>query len=828
MLSGNKATKHRVKSFFILLHKEIISLCMYFLKQVMNAISRIKMKVFVHVFFLLVCLSQLNLTAQNKITLSGKVTDQQGTPLSLVTIAVENTTFGTYTDDSGHYSLQVSPGKHTFVVSSLGYQTIKISLDLHHNKTLDFQLEESSVNLNSVEVYGKSNTQKVKEGALTVNAVDIKPLVNSLNNLNTMVNRTTGIKIREEGGVGSDFELSINGMSGNSVRYFIDGMPLSTNGSGTNLANLPVNIIDRIEIYKGVVPANLGADALGGAINIITNQEKKNYLDASYGIGSFHTHKIDINGQFVDPKTDLVFRPTIGVNYSKNDYTMKGVEVWDEDNRKYVLANRKRFHDDYFSLLGQLEIGFVNKSWTDAFFISASYSKVDKELQTGSIQSKVYGMAERQTDAWNVSGRYLKHDFLIKDLQLNASVSHTWDQSLTIDTAFRKYNWDGTYIESPRNEITGRDRSLRHYKRPLTIVRTNIDYRLNDHHSFNLNYLLNRTGNDRYDEIDTEFEPSNDVLAKHILGLSYNQSFFEGKMDNTFFFKDYINHLEIGQQDLSWITGSDGVPASSTKNHIGYGLGSRYSFWEKLALKISFEHSVRLPLSRELLGNGTTIYPNIKLKPESSNNYNVGTYGSIRLAPSHLLYYEANGFYRNVDNYIHAVISESEGMMQYENVSSVKIKGIEGEVRYTWSDHLQAIVNCSYQDARDQKKYKSDGKPSISYKNKVPNRPWLFSNAELNYTLSDLFKKNSKLRLSYNYQYVHWFFLTWEGYGALDSKSKIPTQHLHTATVSYSWAKERYNLSFECNNLFDSNIYDNYMLQKPGRSFFCKFRLFIN
>ena len=326
----------------------------------MNTISRIKMKVFVHVFFLLVCLSQLNLTAQNKITLSGKVTDQQGTPLSLVTIAVENTTFGTYTDDSGRYSLQVSPGKHTFVVSSLGYQTIKISLDLHHNKTLDFQLEESSVNLNSVEVYGKSNTQKVKEGALTVNAVDIKPLVNSLNNLNTMVNRTTGIKIREEGGVGSDFELSINGMSGNSVRYFIDGMPLSTKGSGINLANLPVNIIDRIEIYKGVVPANLGADALGGAINIITNQEKKNYLDASYGIGSFHTHKIDINGQFVDPKTDLVFRPTIGVNYSKNDYTMKGVEVWDEDNRKYVLANRKRFHDDYFSLLGQLEIGFVN------------------------------------------------------------------------------------------------------------------------------------------------------------------------------------------------------------------------------------------------------------------------------------------------------------------------------------------------------------------------------------------------------------------------------------------------------------------------------------
>lgn len=50
---------------------------------------------------------------------------------------------------------------------------------------------------------------------------------------------------------------------------------MDTKGSGVSLANLPVNIIDRIEIYKGVVPASLGTDALGGAINIITKQDKK-------------------------------------------------------------------------------------------------------------------------------------------------------------------------------------------------------------------------------------------------------------------------------------------------------------------------------------------------------------------------------------------------------------------------------------------------------------------------------------------------------------------------------------------------------------------------
>ena len=114
--------------------------------------------------------------------------------------------------------LQVSPGKHTFVVSSLGYQTIKTSLDLHHDKTLDFKLEESSVSISPVEVYGKTQSQQVRESALSVNALDVKPVINSLNSLNELVNRTSGVKIREEGGVGSDFDLSINGLSGNSVR----------------------------------------------------------------------------------------------------------------------------------------------------------------------------------------------------------------------------------------------------------------------------------------------------------------------------------------------------------------------------------------------------------------------------------------------------------------------------------------------------------------------------------------------------------------------------------------------------------------------------------
>ena len=686
-------------------------------------------------------------------------------------------------------------------------------------------LSKDTITLDNVTVTGKSKTQRLREGALAVNAIDIRSFISSLTNLNSVVDRTVGVKVREEGGVGSDFDISINGMSGNAVRYFLDGIPLDTKGSGVTLANLPISMIDHVEIYKGVVPTWLSSDALGGAVNIVTNRKRTNYLDLSYGIGSFHTHKADLTGQYV-LGNGLTFRPTLGVNYSKNDYMMKGVEVWDEASRKYLPQNRRRFHDGYFSLLGQMEVGVTDKKWADAFFVNASYNRIEKDVQTGQIQTKVVGMADRQTDAWSVGANYQKHRFFLDGLSVNFSFSQTWDHSLTTDSAYRKYDWNGNYIASSRNEITGRGRSMRHFKRPLTIARADLNYRISDHHLLNISYALNRTGNNRWDEIDQSFTPANDILAKHIFGLAYNQSLFNGRMNNTFFLKEYINHLDIKQTDIPSVTGSRDVYGKSTKSNFGGGVALRYEFIEPLAVKASYEHSVRLPLARELLGNGTTIYANVALQPEQSDNVNLGFFGTYK-ENGHILSYELNGFLRNVDNYIQPQVSEKEGMMQYVNVPAVHIKGLEGEVRYDWRQRLQLTGNLSWQDARDQQKYKSDGKPSVTYNNHVPNRPWLFASAEAHYHFRNLCTRDDHLLIGVDYQWVHWFYLSWEGYGALDTKARIPEKNVMGASLTYSWKKERYNVSLECTNIFDATTYDNYKLQKPGRAFFAKFRLLL-
>ena len=686
---------------------------------------------------------------------------------------------------------------------------------------------QDTVVIDNATVTAKSKEQNLREGAFAINAVSIRTQAATLQSLTQAIDRTNGIRIREEGGVGSDFDLSINGMSGNSIRYFLDGMPLDAKGTGMTLANLPVNIIDRVEIYKGVIPASFGSDALGGAVNIITNRSSRNFVDFSYGIGSFHTHKADFSAQYIGKRTGLIFRPVISAHYSKNDYLMKDVKVRNEDHTAFVVKDLPRFHDDYLSLFGQLEAGVRNRSWADAFFVSASYSKIDKDIQTGATQSHVIGMAERHTESLSFSARYEKSDFLAEGLQLQLSASHTLDHSQTVDTTYRLYYWDGSYINGGYSEIRRRGKSLRDYLRPMTVVRGNLNYDIAAGHELSLNYMLNRSGNKQEDSWDRDFVPTNDILAKHIAGLSYDQSLMEGRMNNTFFVKDYVNHLTVNQTELSSTTGADKIKGSNTQNYVGYGLGTRYLFSDAVAMKGSYEHSVRLPVARELLGNGATVYPNVALKPEISENFNLGVFGSLDLGEGHMISYEMNGFVRLVDNYIRASLMETESMMQYVNVDAVHIKGLDGELRYDWAGKLHAAVNASYDDSRDMREFTQSGERSVTYRNRTPNRPWTYCNAELSYTFHNVFQDDDRLRLSTDYQWVLWFYLTWEAFGSASSKSRVPTQHITNASLLYSWHSGRYNVSLECSNLLDALAFDNYMLQKPGRAFFLKFRLFL-
>jgi hypothetical protein len=70
--------------------------------------------------------------------------------------------------------------------------------------------------------------------------------------------------VRRDGGLGSIARFPLNRLYDNQERFFLDAVPLEIAGYPFGFANVPVNVIKRVEVFRGVVPIRFGADALGG------------------------------------------------------------------------------------------------------------------------------------------------------------------------------------------------------------------------------------------------------------------------------------------------------------------------------------------------------------------------------------------------------------------------------------------------------------------------------------------------------------------------------------------------------------------------------------
>ena len=113
----------------------------------------------------------------------------------------------------------------------------------------------------------------------------------------------------------------------------------------------------------------------------------------------------------------------------------------------------------------------------------------------------------------------------------------------------------------------------------------------------------------------------------------------------------------------------------------------------------------------------------------------------------------------------------------------------------------------------------------MHYKVRLPNIPYRYANFDATFSWHDLFARGNVLTVSYDGFWQHAFPLTWENIGSKETKAYVPEQLSHNLSISYSLKQGRYNLSFECRNLTDARLYDNFSLQKAGRAFYVKARV---
>src|SRR4051812_27857477 len=134
------------------------------------------------------------------------------------------------------------------------------------------QAEATAASAETITVRGLSEASQREQSADAVTVVNTERARRESADLGEVLARTRGVGLRRAGGLGSTARLSLGGFADDQVRIFLDGVPLDLTGFPFGIANVPVNLIERIEIYSGVLPVRFGADALGGGINLVTDQ----------------------------------------------------------------------------------------------------------------------------------------------------------------------------------------------------------------------------------------------------------------------------------------------------------------------------------------------------------------------------------------------------------------------------------------------------------------------------------------------------------------------------------------------------------------------------
>src|SRR5690606_21509537 len=301
-------------------------------------------------------------------------------------------------------------------------------------------------------------------------------------------------------------------LSGSAVGLFLDGIEISTYGSSFNLNNIPPAMIERIEVYKGVLPSHLTGDYVGGAINVVLKKDaSRNNITVATSYGSFNTFQSDIGATFRHKKSGFSARASGFYTYTDNSFTTWGRSTTYVNHLQQITRpyRAKRFNDAYKSIGGRFEAGFTDVSWADQFFLGYNISDTYNEIPHGTTMAVPYVGRFSEFQAHVLSLNYNKRDLLIDGLALSVNAVHSNRSTYLQDTVGWAYNWDGTirevieFGERVRLRTNGGGqqgiKTITQVDRKITNIRSNLGYTVAPGHRISLNHKLETTDRDDND-----------------------------------------------------------------------------------------------------------------------------------------------------------------------------------------------------------------------------------------------------------------------------------------------------------------------------------------
>lgn len=204
-------------------------------------------------------------------------------PVEYATVVLTDD-FVTYTNENGEFSFEnIKPGSYRLEISFVGCKTWSSLIEVaegHPIPTVNCELEKEVMLFDEVVVTGTKTFKRQTKSAVIVNVVDSKTLDDvQACNLSEGLKFQPGLRVETDCQTCNYTQLRMNGLAGGYSQILINGRPIFSPLTGLyGMEQIPVNMIDRIEVIRGGGSSLYGSSAIGGTVNVITKIPTTNSL----------------------------------------------------------------------------------------------------------------------------------------------------------------------------------------------------------------------------------------------------------------------------------------------------------------------------------------------------------------------------------------------------------------------------------------------------------------------------------------------------------------------------------------------------------------------
>jgi vitamin B12 transporter len=264
----------------------------------------------------------------------------------------------------------------------------------------------------------------------------------NLIDLPSVLSFTQGMDVSQSGPTGQQGTIFLRGTNSNHTLVLLNGIPINDFSTPTGAFDIGPEFmfgVQQVEVYKGTAAAHWGADAIGGAVNLITTVDYDNKIavggseDSRTINGNYHTRHedwdINISAGTHESETqsalsgasekDGVENKTVGINISRwfdninfRTNLMTRNTFADIDGHSLAIQGGKWSDNTFYAL--QTGLDHVTKSGTNS--ITLHTHAYDRDYDDAHYESQTYMVrAQHQTDTWGVGLDYKNDESLTGD-----------------------------------------------------------------------------------------------------------------------------------------------------------------------------------------------------------------------------------------------------------------------------------------------------------------------------------------------------------------------------------------------------------------------------